>query len=95
MVLFFQSHSCRQRRRPCDSDLHIMKCFQRMLVAYISSSLPACLDPLQFAYQQNGITVDAISQARHTSLDYLDNKNTHFRLLLIDYTSAFNNIIST
>eukprot|EP00061_Rhincodon_typus_P011444 g36456.t1 len=29
----------------------IMKCFERLVIAHINSSLPVCLDPLQFAYQ--------------------------------------------
>eukprot|EP00061_Rhincodon_typus_P005857 g25865.t1 len=29
----------------------VMKCFERLITAHINSSLPACLDPLQFAYQ--------------------------------------------
>eukprot|EP00061_Rhincodon_typus_P009457 g32987.t1 len=29
----------------------IMKCFERLVMAHINSSLPACLEPLQFAYR--------------------------------------------
>eukprot|EP00061_Rhincodon_typus_P009325 g32746.t1 len=36
---------------------------------------------------------DTISLALHSSLKYLDNKDTYIRLLLIDYSSAFNTII--
>eukprot|EP00061_Rhincodon_typus_P017116 g45674.t1 len=28
-----------------------MKCFERLVMVYIDSSLPACLNPLQFTYQ--------------------------------------------
>eukprot|EP00061_Rhincodon_typus_P004300 g22245.t1 len=30
-----------------------MKCFKRLIMAHINSSLPACRNPLQFGYQQN------------------------------------------
>eukprot|EP00061_Rhincodon_typus_P003049 g19157.t1 len=59
-----------------------MKCFERLVMAHINSSLPACLDPLQFAYRHNRSTVAAISLALHSSLEHLDNKDTYIRLLL-------------
>eukprot|EP00061_Rhincodon_typus_P009646 g33302.t1 len=62
-------------------------------MAYINSSLPACPDPLQFAYRRNRSTEDAISRALHSSLEHLDKKDTYIRLLLVDYSSAFNTII--
>eukprot|EP00061_Rhincodon_typus_P009893 g33731.t1 len=40
-------------------------------------------------------TADTISPALHSSLEHLDNKNTSIRLLLINYTSAFNTNISS
>eukprot|EP00061_Rhincodon_typus_P000704 g12500.t1 len=49
-----------------------MKCFERLVMAHINSSLPTCLDPLQFAYCHNRSTVDAISLASHSSLEHLD-----------------------
>eukprot|EP00061_Rhincodon_typus_P001746 g15654.t1 len=68
-----------------------MKCFKRLVLAHINSSLPTCL--LQFAYRHNKSTADAISLAMHSSLEHLDNKDTYVRLLLIDYSSTFNTII--
>eukprot|EP00061_Rhincodon_typus_P014927 g42315.t1 len=38
-------------------------------------------------------TADATSLALHSSLEYMDNKDTYIRLLLIDCSSAFNTII--
>eukprot|EP00061_Rhincodon_typus_P004904 g23700.t1 len=70
-----------------------MKCFERLVMAHINSSLPSCLDPLQFAYRCNRSTVDAMSLALHSSLEPLDNTDTFVRLLLINYSSAFNTII--
>eukprot|EP00061_Rhincodon_typus_P013670 g40192.t1 len=64
----------------------IMKCFERLVMGHTNCSLPACLDPLQFAYQHNRSTQDAISLALYSSLEHLDNKDTYIRLLLIDYS---------
>eukprot|EP00061_Rhincodon_typus_P017899 g46818.t1 len=70
-----------------------MKCFERLVIAHINSSLPAYLDPLQYAYRHNRSTEDAISPALHSSLEHLDNKDTYIRLLLVDYNSAFNTFV--
>eukprot|EP00061_Rhincodon_typus_P011102 g35879.t1 len=64
-------------------------------MAHIICSLPAGLDPLQFAYWRNRPTADAGSPALHSFLERLDNKETYIRLLLIDYSSAFNTAIPT
>jgi len=55
----------------------IMKCFQRLVMAQINSSLPDILDPLQFAYRRNRSTADAISLALHSTVEHLDNKDTY------------------
>ncbi len=68
----------------------VMKVFERLLKKHICSSIPATLDPLQFAYRQNRSTDDAISQVLHSSLSHIDSNNGNVRLLLIDYSSAFN-----
>ncbi len=61
---------------------------------HICSSIPATLDPLQFAYRPNRSTDDAISQVLHSSLSLIDSKNGNYvRLLFIDYSSAFNTIV--
>ena len=63
-------------------------------MAQINSSLPDYLDPLQFAYRHNRSTADVISLALHSTLEHLDNKDTYVRLLFIDYSSAFNTILT-
>ena len=70
-----------------------MKCFKRLVMAHINTILPETLDPLQFAYRPNRSTDDAISIALHTALSHLDKRNTYVRMLFIDYSSAFNNIV--
>ncbi len=73
-----------------------MKVFERLLKKHICSSIPATLDPLQFAYRPNRSTDDAISQVLHSSLTHIDSKNGNYvRLLFIDYSSAFNTIVPT
>eukprot|EP00061_Rhincodon_typus_P014196 g41075.t1 len=66
-----------------------------LVMAHIYSSLPTYLIPLLFAYQHNRSREDAISLALHSSLEHLDNKDTYIRLLLIDYSSAYNTIMSS
>jgi hypothetical protein len=67
-----------------------MKCFERLVMAHINTIIPETLEPLQFAYHPNSSTDDAISIALHTALSHLDKMNTYVRILLIDYSSAFN-----
>lgn len=70
-----------------------MKCFEKLMKTFITSSLPTTLDPLQFAYRPNRSTDDAIAHLLHTTLTHLDTgKGAYVRLLFIDYSSAFNTI---
>eukprot|EP00061_Rhincodon_typus_P013701 g40235.t1 len=62
-------------------------------MAHINSSLPTCLNPLQFANRHNRPTENAISLALHSPLEHLGNKDNYIRLLLVDYSSAFNTTI--
>ncbi len=79
-----------------DQTSTVMKVFKRLLKKHICSSIPATLDPLQFAYRPNRSTDDAISQVLHSSLTHIDSKNGNYvRLLFIDYSSAFNTIVPT
>ncbi len=72
----------------------VMKVFERLLKNHICCSIPANLDPLQFAYRPNRSTEDAISQVLHSSLTHIDSKNGNYvRLLFTDYSSAFNTIV--
>jgi hypothetical protein len=72
-----------------------MTCFKRLVMAHINSILPDTLDPLQFAYRPNRSIDDAISIALHTVLSHLDKRNTYVRMLIINYSSAFNTIVHT
>ena len=70
-----------------------MKCFERLVNDHITSTLPDTLDPLPFAYLPNRSKEDAIAITMHTALTHLDKRNTYVRMLLIDYSSAFNTIV--
>ncbi len=95
----FFSHSkpsCLNDYRPVALTSTVMKVFERLLKKHIYSSIPATLDPLQFAYRPNRSTDDAISQVLQSSLTHIDSKNGNYvRLLFIDYSSAFNTIVPT
>ena len=85
---------------PCLSDYQpialtsvAMKCFKRLVLAHINNIIPKSLHPLQFAYCPNRSTDDAISIALHTALSLLEKRNNYERMLFIDYSSAFNNIV--
>ena len=72
-----------------------MKCFERLVMAYIDTIIPETLDPLQLAYRSNRSTDDAISISLHTALSHLDKWNTYVRMLFIDCSSAFNTKVSS
>lgn len=64
-----------------------IKCFERLVKSFITSSLPDSLDPLQFAYRANRSTDDAIALTLHTALSHLDQRDTYVRMLFNDYSS--------
>ncbi len=70
-----------------------MKCFERLVMHNIKTSLPNTLDPLQFAYRPNRSTDDAISSTLLLALTHLENKDPYIRMLFIEFSSAFNTII--
>ncbi len=87
--------SCLNDYRPVALTSIVMKVFERLVKSHISSSIPVTLDLLQFAYRPNRSTDDAISHILHSSLTHIDSSNGNFaRLLFIDYSSAFNTIVT-
>ncbi len=82
--------SCLNDYRPVALTSTVMKVFKRLLKKHICFSIPATLDPLQFAYCPNRSTDDTISQVLHSSLTHIDSKNGNYvRLLFIDYSYSF------
>ncbi|KAK1803331.1 hypothetical protein P4O66_004114 [Electrophorus voltai] len=91
-------------KKPRPSDLNdyrpvaltsvVMKCFEKLVRDFITSSLPASMDPLQFAYRHNRSTDDAIAHLLHTTLTHLDEgRGNYVEMLFVHYSSAFNTII--
>ncbi|KAK1802700.1 hypothetical protein P4O66_021237 [Electrophorus voltai] len=91
-------------KKPRPSDLNdyrpvaltsvVMKCFEKLVRDFITSSLPASTDPLQFAYRHNRSTDDAIAHLLHTTLTHLDEgRGNYVKMLFVDYSSAFNTIV--
>ncbi len=70
----------------------MMKCFERLVMHHIKSSLPNTLDPFQFAYRPNRSTDDATTL--HLALTHLEQNDSYVRMLFIDFSSAFNTIIT-
>ncbi|KAK1796494.1 hypothetical protein P4O66_009523, partial [Electrophorus voltai] len=58
--------------RPVAFTSVVMKCFEKLVRDLINSSLPASMDPLQFAYRHNRFTDDTIAHLLHTTLTHLD-----------------------
>ncbi|KAK1799315.1 hypothetical protein P4O66_007561 [Electrophorus voltai] len=80
--------------RPVALTSVMMKCFEKLVRDFITSSLPASMDPLQFAYRHNHFTDDAIAYLLHTTLTHLDKgRGNYVKMLFVDYSSAFNTII--
>ncbi len=86
--------TCLNDWRPVAQTPIFSKFFEKLVREHICSVLPASLDPLQFAYRSNRSTDDAIAFTLHTALSHLENKNTYVRMLFVDYSSAFNTIVS-
>ncbi len=80
--------SCLNEYRPIALTPIIMKCFERLVMHNIKTSLPNTLDPLQFAYRPNRSTDDAISSTLHLALTHLENKDSYVRMLFIDFSSG-------
>lgn len=71
----------------------IMKCFEKLVRAHITSCLPPGFDPHQFAYRAGRSTDDAIITALHAALSHLEQQGSYARLLFVDFSSAFNTIL--
>ena len=85
--------TCLNDYRPVALTSVAAKCFERLVMAHISTIIPDTLDPLQLAYCPNRSTDDAISIALHTALSHLDKRNIYMRMLFIDYSLAFKTIV--
>ena len=72
-----------------------MKFFERLVKDHITFTFSDTLDPLQIAYNPNKSTDNVISIPLNTALSHLDKRNTYIKTLFIDYSSAFNTIVTS
>ncbi|KAK3532681.1 hypothetical protein QTP86_027807 [Hemibagrus guttatus] len=72
----------------------VMKCFEKLVWSHITSLLPASFNSHQFAYRGNRSTEDAVATAFHAALSHLEKQGSYVRMLFVDYSSAFNTILS-
>ncbi|KAK3548937.1 hypothetical protein QTP70_021683 [Hemibagrus guttatus] len=72
----------------------VMKSFEHLVFSYLKDITDPLLDPLQFAYRANRSVDDAANMALHFILQHLDSPGSYARVLFVDFSSAFNMIIS-
>lgn len=80
----------------CFSRLHVHinpLCWSQSLLLFQLFVISDTLSSLQFAYQKNHSTEDAVNAAIHTAFSHLKYKDTYVWMLFIDYRSAFNTVI--
>ncbi|KAL0163409.1 hypothetical protein M9458_042805, partial [Cirrhinus mrigala] len=73
----------------------VMKSFEKLVLAYLKNITGPLLDPLQFAYRANRSVDDTVNMGLHFILQHLDKTGNYVRILLVDFSSAFNAIIPT
>ncbi|KAK3547944.1 hypothetical protein QTP70_001322 [Hemibagrus guttatus] len=69
--------SCLNDYHPVGLTPIVMKCFKSLVMRHIKTQLPASLDPLQFVYNPNHSTDNAITITLNLALTHLDNKNSY------------------
>ncbi len=72
----------------------IMKSFDKMVLAHLKDITGPLLDPFQFAYRANRSVDDAVNMGLYYILQHLYRPGAYVRILFVDYSSAFNTIIS-
>ena len=66
----------------------LTKCFERALLPKLTFHTQPVMAKLQFTYQANRSTDDAIITLIHEIAQHLDGDSTYARSLFIDYSSA-------
>ncbi len=79
--------------RPVALTSVVMKSFEKLVLAHLKDITGPLLDPLQFACRANRSVDDAVDMGLHYVLQHLDRPGTYVRILLVDFSSAFNTII--
>lgn len=87
--------SCKENNdyRPVALTSLVMKCFEKIMINFLKTEVSCFLDPFQFAYNNsNRSTEDAILAVTHLINKHLENSSSIARLLLVDFSSAFNTL---
>ena len=63
-------------------------------MVHIRNNTDINIDPHQYAYRKNRSTSDTVLSVIHTALTHLESGDSYVRLLFLDFSSAFNTIIS-
>uniref|UniRef100_A0A3B1K0V6 Reverse transcriptase domain-containing protein n=1 Tax=Astyanax mexicanus TaxID=7994 RepID=A0A3B1K0V6_ASTMX len=87
------SPSCLNDYRPVALTPILMKCFERLVMHHIKSSLPSSLDPYQLHIGQIARPMMPSPLFSTQPSHNLDKKDTYVRMLFVDFSSAFNTII--
>ncbi len=78
--------------RPVALTSHIMKILERLILEQLRPVVKPHLDPLQFAYQPQIGTEDAIIYLLNRVYTHLDKTASTVRVIFFDFSSAFNTI---
>ena len=78
--------------RPVALTSIVIKCFERIIVSHLLPLIKPILDPHQFAYHANRSVDDATLTLVHHLYQHLDTGGHHARVLMVDFSSAFNTI---
>ena len=70
----------------------IMKCFEPLVLKLLNREVELQLDLLQFAYKTKRGVEDAVLVFVNNALKHMESPKTFFRILFIDFSSAFNTI---
>ena len=85
--------SCLKDYRPVALTPVVMNTLERLVLQFLKSIIDPLLDQFQFAYRNNRSVDDAVAIGLFHVLKHLDSPNTYARILLVDFSSAFNTII--
>jgi hypothetical protein len=72
-----------------------MKCLARLVMAHIRASMPGTLDHSNFPTVPTDLQKMTFPELFTQSKTHLEKRNTYVRMLLIDYSLAFNTIASS
>ena len=78
--------------RPVALTAIIMKCLERIVLSKVLETVKPHLDPLQFAYCAKRGVEDAVLTLLHFIQKHLDKRRCYVRVLMVDFSSAFNTI---